>query len=83
MAASFRSFDKCRGMAGTPLFIAPEILLGLYNHKCDVWSLGVTTFYILTGKMPFVALNEDLLFKKIKNCEIKHNDNWNSLSDAA
>ena len=70
-------------MVGTPLFIAPEVLIGLYNHKCDVWSLGVTAFYILTGKMPFVALNEELLFKKIKGCEIRFNENWDTLSEQA
>ena len=41
------------GVKGTPLFVAPEMIKGVYNEKVDVWSLGVTTFFILTGEFPF------------------------------
>jgi serine/threonine protein kinase len=35
--------------AGTSLFIAPEVLISTkYNHKCDVFSLGIIMFLILT-----------------------------------
>ena len=34
--------------------MAPEILNGNnYNHKADVWSLGVVFFEMLTGFTPF------------------------------
>ena len=35
---------------------APEVLLGggeeAYTNKCDIWSLGVTTFMMLSGLPP-------------------------------
>ena len=43
------------GMTGTPLFVAPENIKGTYNEKVDIWSLGISTFFLLTGQYPFVS----------------------------
>lgn len=39
---------------GTPMNMAPEILLRQqYSLKCDIWSLGVVTYQLAYGKLPF------------------------------
>jgi NIMA (never in mitosis gene a)-related kinase len=45
--------------------MAPEILnKSPYNHKVDIWSLGVSIYEMLTGKHPFSAISKsDLKFK--------------------
>ena len=46
---------------GTPLYMSPEVLRGKYDKSCDLWSMGVVTYYLLIGKFPFVAPSEDQL----------------------
>ena len=52
---------------GTPQFVAPEILQGhAASGKSDLYSLGATLWYLLTGKPPFEAARaEELLHKHI------------------
>jgi len=51
-----RHFEKNEVMhvpVGTPYSIAPEVLSGEYTSACDIWSIGVLVFMLLTGKKPF------------------------------
>lgn len=51
---------------GTPFYIAPEVLKGNYNEKCDVWSIGVITFMILSGKAPFFGRDDRAIFDMVR-----------------
>lgn len=44
-----------RHIVGTPDFIAPEAITapGDVQRSCDVYSLGCTLYYAVTGKVPF------------------------------
>eukprot|EP01064_Diplonema_japonicum_P026828 TRINITY_DN3842_c1_g1_i2.p1 TRINITY_DN3842_c1_g1~~TRINITY_DN3842_c1_g1_i2.p1 ORF type:complete len:598 (+),score=60.24 TRINITY_DN3842_c1_g1_i2:77-1870(+) len=54
----------------SPLFIAPEIwkiVMGvpsgtLYDERCDIWSLGVVCYLMLSGRHPFTN-------KCVKDCQ--------------
>lgn len=55
------------GVIGTPSYVAPEVITGKYNEKCDVWSAGVIMYILLSGFPPFQANTQEQLFEEIKN----------------
>lgn len=44
---------KMNVSCGTLSYLAPEVISKSYTSKCDIWSLGVITFVLLVGYMPF------------------------------
>jgi serine/threonine protein kinase len=50
---------------GSLYYIAPEVIKGKYNEKCDVWSAGVTLFVLLTNRFPFNGEDETELQRSI------------------
>jgi hypothetical protein len=54
-------------IAGTPEFLAPELLDGEpAGPGTDLWALGVTLYYALTGKTPFWAETDTAMCMAIK-----------------
>lgn len=45
---------KAGTSCGTPLFMPPEVCLGKpYDHKADVWAVGVILYELITLRKPF------------------------------
>ena len=34
-------------------YISPEVIKGVYDEKCDIWSIGVMLYILVTGVPPF------------------------------
>lgn len=61
--------DEIKGMAGSTLFLAPELCKGgrmTSGKKCDVWALGVTLYFMIFKKYPFIARSKEDLYNKIQ-----------------
>jgi serine/threonine protein kinase len=59
------------GVAGTMVYMAPEILLRIgYQSSIDYWSLGVIMFELLFGTRPFRGRNHDDLVDNILTQDI-------------
>jgi serine/threonine protein kinase len=50
--------SRMKTICGTPKYVAPEVLRGNYGKKCDMWSLGVVIFVMLSGTCPFESRNQ-------------------------
>lgn len=69
---------------GTPYYVAPEVLEGNYEKSCDLWSIGVICYMLLSGEPPFVGKNMRQLFVKISTCDYRYEmPVWNTISKEA
>ena len=69
---------------GTSYYIAPEVLQNKYNEKCDVWSIGVMLYILLSGKPPFDGANDTEITEKVLIGSYNFDDPiWKSISDDA
>jgi serine/threonine protein kinase len=67
---------------GSPLYMAPEIFnCAEYDHKVDIWSLGIVIYELLYGVPPFKCTRIQEL-KQLQTQALKFRDNSNVPQDA-
>ncbi|XP_061358565.1 serine/threonine-protein kinase PEPKR2-like [Gastrolobium bilobum] len=72
------------GLAGSPAYVAPEVLLGRYSEKADIWSAGVLLHALLVGVLPFKGDSQEAVFEAIKNSKLEFQTGmWESISKPA
>ena len=49
----------------TSYYFAPEIITNNYDEKCDIWSIGVIMYLLLSGRLPFSGENDIEINEKI------------------
>lgn len=55
-----------------------------YTHACDLWSLGVLTYALLSAKPPFYGTTNSEIFAAIEKCEVTFPlSDWDGISDGA
>jgi len=69
---------------GTPYYIAPEVLGKNYGSKCDIWSIGVIVYILLSGIPPFNGKDDQEIMKAVRKGKFSFSDKcWSSVSDQA
>ncbi|CAG9322787.1 unnamed protein product [Blepharisma stoltei] len=80
-AKKYNKFLSMHKQLGTSYYIAPEVLKGNYNQKCDEWGIGVIMYTMLYGEMPFYCQDLFFTFDKIKRGSFNTtSDSWNQIS---
>ena len=62
----FKPGEPCYETAGTPEYMAPEVLDGCYGPEADWWSLGVLLYVILSNIPPFWLSSKQSLKDSIR-----------------
>src|SRR5207245_6968127 len=65
------------GFIGTPAFASPEQFAGAgqlpIDTRSDIYSLGVTLWYLLTGRTPFVGRSmEEIRKRQLSDLPLAH-----------
>ena len=65
-------------------YVAPEVLRGEYNEKCDVWALGVILHVMLSGKLPFTGYTSEEMSISIQHGQFSlEGEEWEGVSEGA
>jgi predicted Ser/Thr protein kinase len=85
LSKDFASADAMTTCCGSPSYVAPEVLQqGAYSNACDIWSIGVITYVLLCGFLPFFGETQEELFDKILTGTFSFNHKcWDDVSAPA
>lgn len=68
---------------GTLSYLSPEVLKGVFTTQCDLWSLGVIVFVLLSGYMPFAGKEDEVMTKVLRGAYHMSEKRWSSISGEA
>lgn len=57
---------KVKELAGTGYYMGPGVIKRKYGKECDLWAIGVTLYYLIEDRYPFLGKSKEEVFGKIQ-----------------
>ena len=73
-----------QALVGSSYYIAPEVIKGKYDQLCDIWSIGVIMYIMLTGDPPFYGSDDNSILNHVSEGKYDTtSDSYKDLSNNA
>eukprot|EP00746_Dinoflagellata_sp_MGD_P007591 gnl/MRDRNA2_/MRDRNA2_115046_c0_seq1.p1 gnl/MRDRNA2_/MRDRNA2_115046_c0~~gnl/MRDRNA2_/MRDRNA2_115046_c0_seq1.p1 ORF type:complete len:530 (+),score=113.82 gnl/MRDRNA2_/MRDRNA2_115046_c0_seq1:81-1670(+) len=72
ISKQFKSGVPIKSTTCTASYAAPEVLTGSSNELCDIWTLGVVTYLLVSGVMPWQG-SESQIITQIRSGDFHFN----------